>query len=644
MRLLHCAATLCAMSEMAKYPFMTRRTGSKNLYYRRAVPDHLRSPDRPKQIWKSLGTPDHREARASYARVNLETEALFEVWKSGQEELIPTKRAAAASVGSVPLTSSLLRRLSDDHYLAVYDDDFTWRGKLWKQVCKDEDAFWREEIIRHPKDDEVALGSVPHSYYWRLMESPDLEEVFLYCIHMERRSKLSRARRNYELGHTEGIDAAVRSATKRRGLVLDDEGESRLRQSLLKAEILALEDAVNGFEARIRTVECDQNSSAAIVADVKPSEMASKLIELYITEAARTSSWPVKTTNRKRAELQEFISIAGDKPSNTYTNADGNLFKEVQLKLPANRQSKMLKGLSPLQQAALVEKMVASGDKLALLSPLTINDKIGTVILFFDWLKPRGCAPSQNPLLGLSLSRPSRGKRSKSRHPWSVDELNKMFSAPIYTGCKSLSRWSEAGSLVPTDSAIYWIPLIGLFTGMRLGEIVQLRTSDFKTDGILSYFDITTSIEAHDDDESEPTKSLKNAYSRRCIPVHAELKRLGIIDVVEARKRGNVGRLFPEFQRAKDDHSWSKTFSKHFTRFRRSIGCTRKGITFHSLRHNVEDALRNADVRKEVRDAVQGHGETGISREYGTGYYLTTLNEAVQKIRYPGLALPNRSI
>jgi hypothetical protein len=66
---------------------------------------------------------------------------------------------------------------------------------------------------------------------------------------------------------------------------------------------------------------------------------------------------------------------------------------------------------------------------------------------------------------------------------------------------------------------------------------------------------------------------------------------------------------------------------------------TRRGVKFHSLRHNVEDALRNADVRQEVRDAIQGHGENGVSREYGTGYYVKTLNIALQKIIYDGLDL-----
>ncbi len=62
-------------------------------------------------------------------------------------------------------------------------------------------------------------------------------------------------------------------------------------------------------------------------------------------------------------------------------------------------------------------------------------------------------------------------------------------------------------------------------------------------------------------------------------------------------------------------------------------------MKFHSVRHNVEDALRNADVRKEIRDAIQGHGENGVSREYGSGHDVKTLNEAVQKLEYQGLVL-----
>ena len=45
------------------------------------------------------------------------------------------------------------------------------------------------------------------------------------------------------------------------------------------------------------------------------------------------------------------------------------------------------------------------------------------------------------------------------------------------------------------------------------------------------------------------------------------------------------------------------------------------------------------DVKQEVRDALQGHGENGVSAQYGTGIYRNTLDEAMKKVSYDGLDL-----
>lgn len=44
--------------------------------------------------------------------------------------------------------------------------------------------------------------------------------------------------------------------------------------------------------------------------------------------------------------------------------------------------------------------------------------------------------------------------------------------------------------------------------------------------------------------------------------------------------------------------------------------------------------------KKKFATLFSGHSENGVSTEYGSGYYLKTLNEAVQKITYEGLKLP----
>jgi integrase len=356
----------------------------------------------------------------------------------------------------------------------------------------------------------------------------------------------------------------------------------------------------------------------------------------------REREWPVKTELRKSAELKEFLEICGDKPINAYCQEDGVKFKDVQAELPVHRQKALFKGMSLVAIARKAIELRRNGDDIPVLTPLTVNDKIGTVSLFFEWAKTR-CANVVNPAAGQGIRRRKNRRQAKKVHPWSTDELNRMFAAPIYVGWESESRWTEPGGTILRQSAKFWVPLIGLFSGMRLGEIIQLRVADVKEKDGIQYFDVTPDGPDLADDEAvdtEEEKSLKTSSSRRGIPIHKKLFDLGFEEFLAFRRASGSSRVFPEYEKAKDDGSWSKQFSKHFTRFRESIGVTRPGVRFHSLRHNVEDALRNAGVPKEVRDAVQGHGENGVSREYGSGYYLATLDKAVQKISYAGVKLP----
>ena len=112
---------------------------------------------------------------------------------------------------------------------------------------------------------------------------------------------------------------------------------------------------------------------------------------------------------------------------------------------------------------------------------------------------------------------------------------------------------------------MYLAPLIGLFSGMRLGEIIQLYVGDVRDEHGIHVFYITPDCST---DAGANAKSLKTATSHRKVPVHASLIELGLLAFVERqRQRGQV-RLFPDFEKAKDDQTWSKAFGKHFKRFR----------------------------------------------------------------------------
>ena len=180
------------MIDVAKFPYLTARKGSSNLYYKREVPPELRADGRPSQIWRSLRTGDEKNAQAAYGAQHAEVEALFAQWR--KEESQPDagraspKSASEAPPTTLPLTPALLRRLADAHYLNVYENDFQWRGGLWKKAHEDEKAFWRGEIIKLPDDDWVEFKGAPHSYFAHLMEDPELEPSGRCLVRPNRRT------------------------------------------------------------------------------------------------------------------------------------------------------------------------------------------------------------------------------------------------------------------------------------------------------------------------------------------------------------------------------------------------------------------------------------------------------------------------
>jgi integrase len=636
------------MGEMAKFPYLTGRRGTSNLYYKRLVPLELRASGRPGQIWRSLKTSDRKKAEAAYGAKHAEVEALFAQWRQDDSQPVGSVKSEPRLKDSpqfVPLTPALLRRLADSHYLNVYENDFQWRGDLWKKVHEDEDAFWRGEIVKLPEDDWVEFRGKPYSYFANLMEEPALEDVFLYSIFRARKAKLQQLQKRYQLGDSCEFAPIVNALLHSKGIALGDADRTRFARKLMEVEIKALEDLSAGSEASFdRIVDRQSAVEDLTVTSTAPAadQLMSPLVDKYLDDTAREREWPSKTVLRKRGELREFLEIVGDKPINAYRKADGVTFKDVQLALPIYRQKSPFKGLTLVAASTKSRELRASGEHVDLLNPITINDKIGTVSLFFEWAKSRDSSVA-NPVADQRIQRSKNKRKGKKRHPWTIEELNRLVAAPIYTGCHSASHWKEQGNVVLRQSAMYWVPLIAIFSGMRLGEIIQMQVADVKCFDGVDYFDVTPLGFDPSDSEAaaaEDEKSLKTAASHRGIPIHRALFDLGFGELLKSRRAAGEKRLFPDYGRAQDDGSWSKQFSKHFKRFRESIGVTRRGVKFHSLRHNVEDALRNADVRKEVRDAIQGHGENGVSREYGSGYYLKTLNEAVQKIGYDGLKLP----
>src|SRR5262249_47943511 len=162
------------------------------------------------------------------------------------------------------------------------------------------------------------------------------------------------------------------------------------------------------------------------------------------------------------------------------------------------------------------------------------------------------------------------------REPWEPAELRVLFSSPVFAeGVRPKAGGGEAA---------FWLPLLGIFTGARLGELAPLTSADVGNDEAAG--NPTISII----EDAELSKRLKTRGSRRIIPVHPELVRLGFIDFVEQarRERGGKARLFPLLSpgpRGGFGEAWSKWFGRYI----RGLGIRNRDRVFHSFRHGFKD-------------------------------------------------------
>lgn len=79
------------------------------------------------------------------------------------------------------------------------------------------------------------------------------------------------------------------------------------------------------------------------------------------------------------------------------------------------------------------------------------------------------------------------------------------------------------------------MPLIGLFSGLRLSEIIQLHFGDIKLDGPIPYFNICE--DGGGNLGSGDAKHVKSKAGIRRVPIHPALMQLGFDRFVQQRAK-----------------------------------------------------------------------------------------------------------
>ncbi|WP_192803741.1 site-specific integrase [Sinorhizobium alkalisoli] len=366
---------------------------------------------------------------------------------------------------------------------------------------------------------------------------------------------------------------------------------------------------------------CEDDLSRVAVAR-KPNISVSSAIDLFWDRVISLEPKAAKTEAKYRAIFEVIKRFFGaDTPAATITREQCFAFRDAVARLPPNYAKK--KGAPPPD--ASIDEIIeyARQNDLPAMSYGTQAIYVALMVRLFTWasnermtkdlvvtdIKPRGKRPAKHELRGA----------------FSAEQLAAIFDAPIYRGCKD----DKLGFATPGPNIIkksrYWLPLLGLFTGMREGEILSLTADNVLiSETGTAYIDLSK-------------RKGKNAYSRREVPLHSVLLQAGFLKFVEEQRNSENGALFPDVKKGADG-TQTAIFSKRFGTFLKACGIKDidTAACFHMFRHTLKDGLDRGHVPENYIEAIQGWSrKMKTSRSYGQGFEADTLKPWIEKLVLP---------
>ncbi len=576
------------MEDLANYPCLMRRD---NVWYvRKRVPQDILDAFKGKELKRSLKTQDKTEAMGLYHQALSAIESKFETARLKKNnpdahDLLSTYEQAGI-LGLVydwyAETSGRLERIKSTSAKAVNDEE------LERSIIEDSVTLEQFRDAKKKNDYEIIEPDVRKWLKSRditfNVDSPAYKQFCYYFIRadifLERKS------------------IAQRQGKEVRGL-------PDIFSSMQGAPEPFSKPAANGFT---------------------PSKVVkfSELAEKYINNDQK-SGMEEKNKDQYRLLVRRIKEYFGRDIAIHELNREMiEDFRGALIQCPAYAQRRYRGKTMP--QAIKQADKEGNAHRLAIKS---VNIQLMLLGALMNYADKQDGWINKNPSRDMFL--PDATKNKDKRDPFSIEQLNTIFQAPLYTGCVDDERhYNRPGDKHPRR-ARFWIALICLYSGLRLNEACQLEVADIeRIEGV-------EAISVRE--EGEEPKKVKTEASIRFVPIHDELKKIGFMDFVNKQKAAGETYLFPDIKPGAYDYK-SASFSKWFGHFIRFQGVYTKKTTFHSFRHNFRDALRNAEVPDDIAKALGGWSTDGsAANNYGNGYFSEVLNKHLQRIEYKGLDL-----
>jgi integrase len=603
--------------------------------FRIRVPEHLRDRVGRRELWRSLRTSLAGEARRRGVVLHNLTEALWH-----DLERVMDHRESKALIDEW-----LRSEIGEDTYLRERLDGEKYVGVVLRRERRSRPdtivtTFDHEQLANHRamsvRDQAAALG--PNGYL--------REEIFDRDLTVEGQRKMF------------GIGGPPRSLD-------DDEVAIDHVRALFARNDIVVDEFSREFEVATKLMQRAQADLASVIndrdaigwreflGDDPAAEMLEKLNRAPIPDegspVAKAESLSLSEA-AKRA-IPELARIEGFRPKRIedYENAVATLLDwfgrdpdvmEITPKMAGDFAVDLSHFPSNCRKRQPYRDLNSFADRLAaaaangeanVLSPATVNGKYLTPIRrIFDWLGGKGFAVT-NPLTEIKVRKPKRADPRKKRRPFTNKEVVRLFALPLFVGAAASSGklLYKPGSILVSGWR-FWVPLICLYTGMRLNEVCGLAVADIKEEDGIPYFHVRDEL---------LNQSVKSDAGRRKVPLSDALILVGLLDFVAEMRSAGRERLFEELQPDPDGYfstAPSKFLNDLVRRIKDADPDDPGKLVFHSTRHTVVSRLRSAGVRQDVSMSIVGHEAGEVHAGYGD-CDIPALKAAVNKISYLGL-------
>lgn len=581
-------------------------------HYRRVVPTNLRPILLCREIKRTLSTGNKRIAQQRACIIGSAVEELFSLSFKAIELKI-------SQTISATLLKIMMKRISftngaamDRAHLQHLIKEFFWNCLQTQYKLSDINCEYAQKMREGTLKNLYSFEELAHVPRQKIDEAiSNLDPVLTKNDSAIHKSFFDFAQNEHKLKR---FNRYIKPAQE----IANKLGQNKLPSGLLQQLSLAELDACRVVLAQLEG-EYSPIEQKYAIHEFSPNQVASqkKQDSFSLSECAENyfaqhiANQSSGTQRKWHTFINEFFAIFGEKiTTDSLTHKMGRKYISTIQRLPKNR-TKFFPN-TPIDELVNLKNVEHNCNT-------TLNDRISKLSHFFDWCVAQGYLEI-NILSGKRL--PDKSKNQNTYVPFTKHDLLNIFDDTYKERTKKKAFY-------------YWMPLLALFTGARLSELITLAPQDLR------------------EYETESKQKIwylalcanhkgKTENATRYVPLHPILvETLHFPDFVQSIK--NKDRIFYDCpipstggisKRASD---W---FAKYFfPKIQIESPPAGNKKSFHSFRNTAINMAKQGNAEQSKAEEIFGHssGRKSMSYDYYANKYSPelTYQEVICKMKLP---------